>query len=143
MIKNILVVCIGNICRSPIGEELLKERCKNSLSISSAGLAACVGESAHEYSITIMKKNGYDITPHTARQITDEMVVENELILVMNTSQKNEIEMLFPFIRGRVYRIGEWLDMDVEDPNNKPYEIFETIYDKLDQCVNSWVEKLG
>ncbi len=142
MIKNVLVVCIGNICRSPIAECLLRERTNNALTVTSAGLAACIGESAHDYSLSVMNDNGYDITDHVARQITEEIALANELILVMTNSQKEDLEQMFPVVRGRVYCLGEWNDTEVSDPNNLELEVFKKTFTIIDECVNEWVKKL-
>ncbi len=97
MFNNILIVCVGNICRSPIAERLLQQKIKKQgidTHVSSAGLGALVGQGADEYAIEVMKENCIDGTAHRARQLDNEMVKQNELILVMENWQQKEIESL-------------------------------------------------
>ncbi|MFS9669038.1 protein tyrosine phosphatase, partial [Klebsiella pneumoniae] len=67
--KKILVVCVGNICRSPIGEALLQQQHPN-LTVKSAGLSALVGEGADDKAIQVMDEWNIDIRSHRAQQLT-------------------------------------------------------------------------
>ena len=99
MFSNILIVCVGNICRSPLSEFLFRQRLGKigvNISVSSAGLGALVGQSADEKAIELMTEHGHDISMHIARQLSEELVKQNELILVMEYWQQKEIEKLFP-----------------------------------------------
>jgi len=87
MINQILVVCIGNICRSPMAEGLLK-RDLPKIKVSSAGLDALVGYGADPIAVEIMAEQGIDIQSHRARMLTDNLVRQSELILVMDNAQK-------------------------------------------------------
>lgn len=71
--KKILVVCVGNICRSPIGEALLQQQHPN-LTVKSAGLSALVGEGADEKAIQVMDEWNVDIRSHRAQQLTQELM---------------------------------------------------------------------
>ena len=66
MIRHILVVCVGNICRSPMAEALLKRelREQDGFTVESAGLGALVGHSASDISVERMDEMGIDITGH-------------------------------------------------------------------------------
>lgn len=145
MFSNILVVCVGNICRSPMAELLFRQRFEESsvnISVSSAGLGALVGHGADEQVIEVMTENGLDISAHLARQLSDELVKKNELILVMELWQQKEIENFYPYARGRVHLLGKWSDMEVEDPYKKPKEAFVEAFVKIDQLCQQWCEKL-
>ena len=67
--NNILVVCVGNICRSPIGEALLKQHYPNK-HIDSAGLSAVVGNSADPKALDVMVQNDVDMSEHIACHFT-------------------------------------------------------------------------
>ena len=138
----LLVVCIGNICRSPIGEYLFKAKLPEDFQVSSAGLGALVGQQADQKSIDIMAENGYDITPHIARQISDKIITDSNLILVMSKGQKAEIEKKVPAARGRVFRIGEWGNFDVPDPYRGTREDFEHAYELIVKGVDDWIPKI-
>ena len=145
MFSNILIVCVGNICRSPMAEFLFRQRLGEidaNISVSSAGLGALVGQGADEKAIEVMTENGLDISAHIARQLSDELVKQNELILVMEFWQQKEIEGLYPYARGRVHLLGKWSDMEVKDPYKKSREAFVEAFVEIDQLCQQWCEKL-
>lgn len=72
MFDSILIVCVGNICRSPIGERLLKELLPSKV-VSSAGISALVGNSADEKAASVANKYGVSLDGHIAQQLTAEM----------------------------------------------------------------------
>jgi protein-tyrosine phosphatase len=76
MLNRILVVCIGNICRSPMAESLLAQRLSGrspDIWVGSAGLAALVGRPADPIAQTLMQERGLAISDHRARQITHDI----------------------------------------------------------------------
>ena len=146
IIKSVLVVCIGNICRSPYGEIKLKELLhfhrKGDVKVSSAGIHAMVGEPADTHSIKIGKERGLDLTSHVAKQLTLDLLKEYDLILVMDKEQKTEIEKKYPFSFGKVHSIGKWRNKEIHDPYRKPYEAFINMANHIDECLNDWVQKI-
>ncbi len=144
MIRHILVVCVGNICRSPMAEALLREQLKGQeeITIASAGLGALVDHPAHEHAVELMHERGIDITMHRARQLTPELVTEADLVLVMESGHKKVLDANEPTARGKVYRLGEWQDEDIPDPFRQPREAFEATLALIDGGVADWVEKL-
>ncbi len=145
MFKNILVVCIGNICRSPMAEALLRERLAaegEGFDVQSAGLGALVGHPADEIAQKLMAREGIDISGHRARQLDGRLVHWADLILVMETSQKKALEKSDPSARGRVYRLGEWGNFDVPDPYRRPEEAFEHAFTLISQGVSEWIPRL-
>jgi protein-tyrosine phosphatase len=142
MINSILVVCIGNICRSPIAEAMFMEKLRGkNISVSSAGLAALEGHSADLNSQKLMLNKGVDISSHVARQITKDLVIDSDLIITMSHEQSIKVEKIFPFAKGRVHRIGNWSGFDVVDPYKRPKAVFEQVFALLEHAVNDWCEK--
>jgi len=145
MIQNILVVCIGNICRSPIGEALLALKLKEThpaVVVSSAGTGALVGHPADPTSQLLMKARNIDISSHRARQTTSEILFASDLILTMTADQQNQIQQQYPSTCGRVHRLGKWGGFDVPDPFRRPDVIFEQALVMIDQGVDEWFGKL-
>ena len=83
MFNKILVVCIGNICRSPYGEAVLQEMLPRK-EISSAGImvesSRLSGKPANDTAIKIANERGIDLTHHKAQQLTKEICLESDLI---------------------------------------------------------------
>ena len=144
MFQKILVVCLGNICRSPVGEGFLKEYFfktgQNHRQVTSAGIAAVVDAPASPHSITVMKNRGIDISSHVARQLTHEMMIEHDLVLVMELDQKKFLEQRFPFSRGKVQVLGRFQNRDIEDPYLKPIEAFEVMTTQVDNYLKDWIK---
>ena len=144
MIRHILVVCVGNICRSPMAEALLKRELKvqDGITVESAGLGALVGHPASEHSIELMAEMGEDITGHRARQIHPDMVRDADLVLVMEAGHMRAIDDADTTARGKVYRLCEWQDKDIDDPYRRPREAYEIALADIRDGVASWVEKI-
>jgi len=139
-----LVVCVGNICRSPMAEALLRRELREQIefTVESAGLGALVGHPASEHSVDLMAEMGEDITMHRARQIHPDMVRDADLVLVMETGHKRAIDDADPTARGKVHRLGEWQGIDIDDPYRRPREAFADALEDIKIGVASWVERI-
>ncbi len=144
MIRHILVVCVGNICRSPMAEALLTDalRGQEKFTVESAGLGALVGHPASEFAVQLMDERGIDISSHRAQQITPDLVAKADLILVMESGHKRVIDENDATARGKVHRLGEWQDKDIADPYRQPKEAFADALKDIDSGVADWVERL-
>lgn len=132
-IKNVLVVCVGNICRSPMAEYFLKQQ-HPELSIDSAGLSAMVGHPADDKAISCMDQLEIDMRPHIAKQIDADLIKKADLILVMSHNQQRHIEQTWPFAKGKVFRIGHWQSQNVADP----YKHDQTFFDQTCRLIQSY-----
>lgn len=145
MLKKIIIICIGNICRSPMAEALLRERLKEIdplISVSSAGLAALVNERADCLAQELMLERGLNISNHRARQATQQILFNSDLILTMEAGHQEQIHTMLPAIRGRVHTLGKWSDFDIPDPYQKPKGAFEQALVLIEQGIAEWQEKL-
>lgn len=143
MIKSVLVVCVGNICRSPIGERLLRKALPN-LDIHSAGLAAVVGETADKDANAAANEIGVDLAGHVARQLTDEMGAAHDLILVMEPGHRAEIGRKFPQLLGRTMLFDHWTGgKGIADPYRKPMITHRDARDLIARSAAAWANKLS
>ena len=138
---QILTVCLGNICRSPTAEALLRRECPN-LSVISAGLTALVGMPADPTTQLVASNFGLDLSPHRAQQVNAAMCHKSDLILVMEAFQKAEMERLFPAVKGRVFLLGHYNQTEVVDPYRQPLAQYEASYHAIARGVSDWVSRI-
>jgi protein-tyrosine phosphatase len=139
--KHILVLCVGNICRSPLAEVLLKRELPEK-NIWSAGLGALVGNPADPLSVEVGVTHGLDLSGHRAQQVVTWMCQSAELILVMERGHKIQLEQQFPFVRGKVFRLGELGKFEIADPYRHPKAAFETAYEAIELGVTQWASRI-
>ena len=99
MFKNVMMVCIGNICRSPIAEVYLKHL-QLELNVYSSGLGALVGKPADLSAVDLMQAKDIDLGNHCAQQINSVLVAGADLILTMEQWHVDAIQSKFPESRG-------------------------------------------
>ncbi|MDN2481485.1 low molecular weight phosphotyrosine protein phosphatase [Vibrio agarivorans] len=142
MFDRILIVCVGNICRSPAAESLLKRLFPNK-QINSAGIEAVAGRKADDLAIQVSLNNGFDIQNHKATKLTREMCASYDLILVMEKEHLTLLSHLAPEARGKAFLLGKWLsDVEIPDPYKKSREAFDHVYKLIEQSVHAWSSKI-
>jgi protein-tyrosine phosphatase len=143
MIRSVLVVCVGNICRSPVGERLLA-RAHPGLRVGSAGLHAVVGAGADPDAAAAAAEIGLALDGHVARQLTDELGRAHDLILVMEPGHRAEIARRFPQLSGRTMAIDHWLGgKGIADPYRRPLAMHREVRDLIVAAADSWGPRLA
>ena len=142
MFQRILIVCDGNICRSPTVAEML-QKLKPELAISSAGLVGLEGHDMEPNAREVAMNNGLDCGTHSARKLTSEMCSDSDLILVMESRQKDRLSQKFPEASGKAFLLTHWNGKnDIPDPYKRGRDAFERIYPMMDAATKAWAEKL-
>lgn len=141
MIDSILFVCEGNICRSPMAQGLLAKRLPD-IGVISAGLGALVGRNPDPVAIALMAEREIDISGHTAVSLNLQHMRWARLVLAMTTAQRRTIETVYPFSKGKVYRIAEYEGVDVVDPYRKERAVFEMTLTQIEQGLERWLDAM-
>ena len=143
MFDNILVVCVGNICRSPVAEAMLC-RALPDKRIQSAGLGALVGQGVDATARQLAEADGLAVADHRARQLTVEMLQGADLILVMSQGQRRAVGELSPQALGKTMTLGRWLpdEPEIPDPYRKSRDAFEHVHHLLKDATNAWAKRL-
>lgn len=139
---NILFICIGNICRSPIAEGLFRQALPEK-AVCSAGIGALVGEPADPLSIQLMWEHGIDISAHRAKSLAGWMVKEADLIVTMDRDQRRFIEHAYPASQGKVMRLGEYGRYDVPDPYRQNMAAFRHSCNLIARGIDELVERIA
>ncbi|KWI25695.1 low molecular weight protein-tyrosine-phosphatase [Burkholderia stagnalis] len=147
-VTTLLVVCIGNVCRSPMAEALFRARLPG-IDVQSAGIGARDGQAADPHAVDLMRARGFDITPHRARRLLPSLGARADLILAMDLDQKRWLEHYLPALRGRVFRLGTPVastgqpdGFDVPDPYLGPRASFEHSLRLIERGVDAWCARL-
>jgi len=144
MIRSVLVVCVGNVCRSPVGERKLRAKLEDtSVTVSSAGLGALVGQGPDDRTIAVAAEHGLSLDGHVARQFTPEMGRGSDLILVMEAVHKNAIAWQAPELSGRCLLFDQWTGArGIADPYRKSLEFHENVFQALSAAGDAWSDWL-
>tara|TARA_B110000902_G_C14169841_1_gene536391 strand:- start:650 stop:1090 length:441 start_codon:yes stop_codon:yes gene_type:complete len=144
MFNAVLLVCAGNICRSPTAEYLLIDKLDDSdIKVSSAGLTALVGKSAEATASKIALSNNIDMSRHKGRQLNSALIAGNDLILVMEQRHLTDLLGQYPQARGKTFLLGKWLnDTEISDPYRQSHEAFEHVYQLIDKACSAWTKYL-
>lgn len=137
-IRSILVVCQGNICRSPFVEALLRRRLPET-AVRSAGLGAAEDEGADPTAARIAREFGVSLQEHRTHRVARTELEGADLILVMQGHHASEILRLEPSARERLRLVGDFLDAPpygVEDPWGRDEETFRRIFRRLERATS-------
>ena len=128
MFDSILIVCTGNICRSPIGERLLRRALPNK-KIDSAGVGALIDHAADASAIRTAEKHGLSLEGHKGRQFTPALGGQYDLVLVMERSHLEQVSRIAPEVRGKtMLLVTGWKAKEIPDPYRKSDEAFDSVY---------------
>lgn len=141
MFDNILVVCDGNICRSPTAAFMLAAQ--TGKQVTSAGIIGLVGRDMDEQARDVASAHGLDCPTHVARKLSRDMCREADLLLVMETRQKEKVMAMVPEASGKVMLLGHWIDEEIPDPYKKSREVYEHAYELIEKAVVGWQKRLG
>ncbi|GHC54683.1 low molecular weight protein-tyrosine-phosphatase [Ulvibacter litoralis] len=151
MQTKVLMVCLGNICRSPLAEGILKSKVDTSkVTVDSAGTGHWhVGNSPDPRSIAVAKQNGIDISQQRGRQFSTQDFDTFDYIFVMDNSNKANVLQLARN-EGDTKKVQLLLDfifpnenVDVPDPYYGGTTGFDNVYKMIDEACEILVSKLS
>ncbi|UCH12481.1 MAG: threonylcarbamoyl-AMP synthase [Candidatus Omnitrophota bacterium] len=149
VIMNILIVCTGNSCRSPMAEGLLKRELeKEGFSIRSAGTMAVDGLVISPETVEVMKRYAnVDMSGFLTHRLTKDLTDWADIILVMDRTQKDFIKETIPEAKEKVHLFKEYANMATDNPNipdpiGKPFLAYEQSYRQIEEGANRIVKRL-
>jgi protein-tyrosine phosphatase len=140
MITRVLIVCTGNLCRSPMAEGLLSSLLPGS-AVTSAGISAITGHPPDtSAAAALLQFTGIDIKTHRTRRLNAVMCSDAELILVMEWEQKRIIQKNYPWARGTVYCFDD--KEDIVDPRGRSRLAFDECLARIAAESPRWVNRI-
>ncbi len=151
MKTRVLMVCLGNICRSPLAEGILKSKVDpNKVFVDSAGTGSWhIGSEPDRRSIAIAKRYGLDITDQRGRQFSEDDFENFDHIFAMDNSNFRDIISMAETDedRQKVHLILEEIfpseNVDVPDPYHGGEQGFENVYQMLNEACDEIAKKLN
>lgn len=147
LFNNILTVCTGNICRSPMAEYLLRHRLEQAGNwqgrVCSAGISALVQQPAEEATVALMLSRNIDLGPHRACQLTRQQLRQADLVLVMEKHHRKSVLDLDPAARGKTFLLGHWNNSEIADPYRRSDEVHFKVLQSIEDGLKPWLEKMG
>lgn len=147
---SILMICLGNICRSPLAEGLMRSKLNfTKFTVDSAGTSGGhKGEAPDKRSIAVANKNGLDISQQKSRKLLKEDFEKFDFLYVMDESNYRDVLEMAQTEeqRKKVIKIldeafpGE--NLDVPDPYYGGSQGFENVYQMLDQATDVIAKKM-
>ena len=142
---NIIFVCTGNTCRSPMAEGLFKKRLPHisDITVSSRGLAASTGSPASENSVIAASELGADISGHKAAMLSLKDVEAADFIFTMTSSQAQMLKTMVPQYADKIYSVAEYSDCeDISDPYGGDIEKYRRCAADIDSAVDVIYQKI-
>lgn len=150
---QLLFVCTGNTCRSAMAEAAARKLIANTpdqydgFTVNSAGVM-CAGPSpASRYAIMAAEQNGADLSNHTAKQVTENLLEQADYIFTMTRGHKQMLERMAPQYRDRIFLFNAYAEgypdaADVPDPYGGTLEEYLQCYAVLEASAAQILNKL-
>jgi protein-tyrosine-phosphatase len=144
-LKNVLFVCTGNTCRSPMAEALFRElvRERADYRVSSAGVAAAPGMPANKHTTALLKEHGLDLASFQSRMLDQKTLEQATHVFAMSSHHMAAIADEFPAQADKVYLVSEFVaedtlrGRDVSDPFGQGRSAYEETLRDLSKILPS------
>jgi len=148
--KSVLIVCTGNICRSPLAVIIMKRDLEKkapgiSYIISSAGTGAWEGKSASEGAYLVAIENSLDVSDHRANLLTRELIDRSDVVFTMARHHRLRVQELGG--EGKVFLLGEYAGLsgdeaEVADPYGGDITVYRETYQELETVIGLVVDRM-
>ena len=148
MSYNILMVCTGNICRSPMAEVMLREKLepdlKDIVNISSAGVNAINNNRATERAVEAMYEKGLDLSNHKARFLTIDLLKDSDLVIVMEKVHLRLIQNLYRSEKNKTFLLSTFCPdkkkFDIPDPYGSSMKVYRKSATLIERCLDGVID---
>ncbi|MFO7871119.1 MAG: low molecular weight protein arginine phosphatase [Kiritimatiellia bacterium] len=143
--KLLLVVCSGNICRSPMAEYMVREALgeESCWEVRSAGTSAARGMPPSRSAVAVMKERGIDISAHRSRPLDAESIDECSLIVVMTKSHLAYVRSVVPGALERTFLLKSFVTGEggaVTDPMGSSPDMYRSVRDEIEEAIPGLID---
>lgn len=143
----ILVMCTGNMCRSPMAEALMRDRLAArgiQAGVFSRGLAAPVGREPHPFAVATAQHFGLPLDPDKRAEQVDRLDLRQSLVvLVMDKGHRHLVQQRYPAAGGKTFLLGHWQDqLEIPDPLREPEAVFRAQWPVMATACDDWIDHL-
>ncbi len=152
---HVLVLCAGNINRSPLAHYYLERRLDEAgiddVTVDSGGYAGRGGRPSPENAVTVAAEHGVDLSPHRSQETTDELLSEADVAFIMDIRNYRYYTEEFPQHTDTLYLLGAAStrgpanrdgDDEIVDPNREGEETYRVVYGEVTTAVDDFVRTL-
>ncbi|WP_071140369.1 MULTISPECIES: low molecular weight protein arginine phosphatase [Tissierellales] len=149
--KNILFVCTGNTCRSPMADGLFENMIENNkdnysnISHTSAGIYVFGGERPTDEAIKVMAEEGIDISQYRSKGLTEKMVEDADVVFVMTKNHKNYMRNSYPSASEKIFTLKEYAygkEDDIIDPFGEGMEVYRKVKEDIKDALEEILQKM-
>lgn len=148
--KNILFICTGNTCRSPMAEGIMKDFLQSkepfsAVNVESAGIAVPFSTPASPHAVTVLKEMGIDIEDHASQLVTKPLLEKADLILTMTERHKQILISAVPDLEGKIYTLKEYAgqeELDIGDPFGGTKEVYRKVALEIKTIIKKIIDKM-
>ncbi|TWD80376.1 protein-tyrosine phosphatase [Kribbella amoyensis] len=142
-VRHVEVVCTGNICRSPIGEVVLRAKLAEAgvddVIVTSSGTGGWhAGDPMDPRAAAVLRNRGYDGSAHRAQEFRTSWLPDRDLILAMDETHLTTLRRK----AGPQAPLHLYADQEVPDPYYGEDAGFEEVLDQIEKAADTWVETL-
>src|SRR5471032_1595705 len=141
--RNVLFVCTGNICRSPMAQGLFAEliRGRRDIEVTSAGIGAVGGQPPSPYAVEVMLEIGIDIRNVRSKPLMADLVRKADFIFVMTYGHLDSMLLLFPSAAEKMFLLREFetdlpvMERELSDPIGQSREVYRECRDQIQAAL--------
>lgn len=143
---NILFVCTGNTCRSPMAEGYFRSICEKAglrdINVSSAGTMTVNGMSVSQYSVDVLRQCGIDISDSVSTLLTPTIVHQNDFIIVMTSGHQEQVLGMGPGSASKVRKLLDFssdndAETDVPDPVGGSFQVYCRCFQLMKKALDN------
>ena len=147
---SILVICTANICRSPVGEAIIRNRLQQQgladWHVHSAGTWAQKSRAASQFSVEVLQEEeSIDITSHQARMVTEAILADSDLVVCMTKNHAEALRIEFHEHADKIYLLSQMVDnrkFDISDPYGTAKPNYLRMYKQVSRLIDDGLSRI-